>query len=72
MNAFFAWLKKENKSLLILRNRKELTVAVHGYKTECATMSNASWVVFLSALSIVSWNSGNGFKLSKEETPRFK
>ena len=72
MNAFFAWLKKKSKSPLLLRNRRELTVAVHSYKTECAAMSKPSWGVFLSALNIVSWNSGNGFKLTKEENPRFK
>ncbi len=45
---------------------------MHGYRTECACMSKSSWVVFLAALNIVSWNSGNGFKLGKEEYPHFK
>ena len=72
MNSFFAWLKKKNKSPLILINRRELIVAVYGYKTECAAMSKPSWGVLFSALNIVLWNSWNGFKLSKEENPRFK
>jgi len=29
--AFFEWLRKKNKSLLTVRNKKDLIVAVHGY-----------------------------------------
>lgn len=73
MNTLFGWLKKKNKSPLLLINRRELIVAVYGYKTVCgAAISKPSWGVLLSALNIVSWNSGNRFKLSKEENPRFK
>jgi len=72
INAFFAWLRRRGKSPLILKDRKGLIVAINGYKTECASMSKPSWGVFLSALNIVTWDSGNGFKLSKEEHPAFK
>ena len=71
LNLFFDWLPDQNLNESIVREKNVLKKAVGKYMTVVKAKSKNAWNCFITALNISTYHSGEGFKLVKNDLPRF-